>query len=495
MKSSDKIKKIVYGGSSVVATIIVLSIIFGLQYIFIKNPVRWDMTREKHHTLSSQSVTIMNQFREKNQPVEILAFYESKNQRQMGEVSDLIDRYRDVWAGLNYTFHDPDKDRAIAIQNKIDSYPTTVVKYGEKSERITNLDEESLTNALLKLQKDEIKKIYFLKGHGELSPSSSEQTGLSIARERIHKQNYATDELLLLQTSEVPADAAVLIIAGPRTDLMPEELNSIDRFLSIGGALLVMMNPFQSQDFARDLLKYGFELSDDIVIDRMSQALGGDYLMPVIASYNQFPITKNFDVASFFPQARSVRRPGSLPEKITAVELAFTSPDSWTISEARLLSGSIEFDENFGQKGPIPVMAVSTISADLTAGRSDQRKQETKNSSGDDTKQDSTPKDNVSPSSINDKAGKKSRVVVIGSSQFASNKFFKLQGNGDLFMNTVSWLAEDENLISIRPKSIKAQPVVLTADDSVLALIIPVILTPLAVVMAGVAVFFYRRRT
>ena len=64
-----------------------------------------------------------------------------------------------------------------------------------------------------------------------------------------------------------------------------------------------------------------------------------------------------------------------------------------------------------------------------------------------------------------------------------------------MFMNTVSWLAEDENLISISPKSIKAQPVVLTADESMIALVVPVILTPLVVVIAGVVVFFYRRRT
>lgn len=495
MKSSDRMKKIVYGGSSVVATIIFLLTIFGLQYIFIKNPVRWDVTSEKHHTLSPQSVSIMDQFKKNNQPVEILAFYESKDQRQIGEVSDLIDRYRDVWSGITYTFHDPDKDRAIAIQNKIDSYPTTVIRYGEKSERITNMDEESLTNALLKLQKNEIKKIYFLKGHGELSPSSNEQMGLSIARERIHKQNYVTDELLLLQTSQVPPDAAVLIIAGPRTDLMPEELDAIDRYLARGGALLVMMNPFQSQDFAINLSRYGFELTDDIVVDRMSQALGGDYLMPVITSYNQFPITKNFDVASFFPQARSVRIAGNRHENIVTVELAFTSPDSWTISETRLLAGSAEFDKDFGQKGPIPVMAVSTISADLPTGSSDQTKLDSKNQTGDDPKPDSTPTDQTSPPSMNESKRTKSRVVVFGSSQFASNKFFKLQGNGDLFMNTVSWLAEDENLISIRPKSIKAQTVVLTADESMLALIIPVILTPLAVVIAGVVVFFYRRRT
>ncbi len=495
MKNSDSMQKIVHGGSSIVGIIIFLAIIIGLQYISINNPIRWDMTQEKQHTLSPQSVRIIEQFKEKNVPVEVLAFYESKDQRQRVELSDLIDRYRDVWAGLSYSFYDPDKDRAMALQNKIDSYPTTVLRSGGKTERISSVDEESLTNALLKLQRNETKKIYFLKGHGELSSSSTDQMGLSIARERIIKQNYVAEELLLLQTSEVPPDTAVLIIAGPRTDLMPEELRSIDRFLARGGAIMVMMNPFQSRDFSRNLSQYGFELTDDIVVDRMSQALGGDYLMPVITSYTPFPITKNFDVASFFPQARSVKQSGNLSENITAVELAFTSPASWTISESQLLSGSAEFDEKFGQKGPIPVMAVSTISTGVLAGGLDQAKPETKKETSDDPKPDSNSINEKLSTSMIEKTATKSRVVVFGSSQFAANKFFKLQGNGDLFMNTVSWLAEDENLISIRPKSIKAQPVVLTADDSMIALIVTVVLTPLAVVIAGVVVFFYRRRT
>lgn len=495
MKNSGSMHKVIHGGSSVVGIIIFLAIIIGLQYIAINNPIRWDMTHEKQHTLSPQSLRIMEQFKEKNEPVEILAFYESKDQKKRVDVSDLIDRYRDVWSGLSYSFYDPDKDRAMALQNKIDSYPTTVVKSLGKTERISSVDEESLTNALLKLQRNETKKIYFLKGHGELSSTSTDQTGLSIARERILKQNYVVDDLLLLQASEVPSDAAVLIIAGPRTDLMAEELRSIDRFLARGGAIMVMMNPFQGQDFARNLSHYGFELSDDIVVDRMSQALGGDYLMPVITSYAPFPITRNFDVASFFPQARSVRQVVDLPENIRAVELAFTSPASWTISESQLMSGSAEFDEKMGQKGPIPVMAVSTISSGDVVSAADQTAKETKDQTGDAPKPDDPTKADDKTSSIHEKTTKKSRVVVFGSSQFASNKFFKLQGNGDLFMNTVSWLAEDENLISISPRSIKAQPVVLTADESMIALVVPVILTPLVVVIAGVVVFFYRRRT
>ncbi len=494
MKTEYIRSRLFLGASSIIGILIFLSIVTGLQYIVVKNPARWDITQEKQHTLSPQSLKITGQYREQSKPVEIMAFVESKDQRARTEASDLFDRYRDVWSGLGYTFLDPDRERAVALQNKVDSYPTFLIKSGDKTERLNSIDEEALTNALVRLQRDDVKKIYFLKGHGELSSTSAEAIGFSIARNQIEKQNYKTDDLILLQSSEVPTDATVLVIAGPRTDLMPEELKAIERFLHRGGSLLVMMNPFQTADLARELSKYGFSLTDDIVVDKMSQALGGDYLMPVITSYAQFPITKNFELASFFPQTRSVRILEKLPDTTKAVELAYTSPVSWTISESQLLSGSAEFDEKSGRKGPIPVMAVSTISTPekVTQNLDESNSSTNKETSSGDQKTEGVLDEPLSTEK--NKLSKTARVVVFGSSQFASNKFYKLQGNGDLFMNTISWLAEDENLISIRPKSVKAQPVVLTAQDSLIALVVPVILTPLTVVLAGIVVFVYRRR-
>ena len=500
MKDKFKGSKIILGGSSILGVIVFLAIIIGFQYISVKNPVRWDLTQEKQHTLSSQSIQVTQGFRDQNTPVEILAFYEAKDQRSIIAATDLFDRYRDIWNGIRYSFYDPDRERAIAMQNRVDSYPTVLVRSGDKTERLTNVDEESLTNAMIRLQRNEVKKVYFLKGHGELSIKSTDNLGLSIAREHVEKQNYRTEELILMQSLEVPTDASLLIMAGPRTDPLPEELKAIEKYLHRGGAMLVMLNPFQTKELATELRRYGFELTDDIVVDRMSQALGGDYLMPVITSYAQFPITKNFDVASFFPQARSVRVPEKAPDNTNAMELASTSPMSWTISESQLLSGSAEFEEKFGKKGPIPVMAVSTISQIIDQPAPKVSAEDGSRKSGEDVvgfqgKNENKVKGEDSASAVQEKKTVRARLVVFGSSQFASNKFFKLQGNGDLFMNSVSWLAEDENLISIRPKSLKAQPVVLTAYDSFVALVVPVILTPLSVIMIGVAVFFYRRKS
>ncbi len=490
MKFYESQRNLMMGGGAAVGVIIFLAIIVGLQYIAIQYPKRWDLTKTGQYTLAPQSKKILDQLRQDKVPVEVLAFYETKDVGARDSVRDLLDQYRDVYPDLKYSFIDPDRDRAVALANKIESYPTLVIKVGKKEERISTADEEGVTNAISRLLRTEVKKVYFLKGHGELSPTSTESEGLSVAKENIEKQNYKTDEIVLMQTPEVPKDATILIIAGPKTDLMDSELEQIRTYLKQGGSLLVLLNPFQAPKLCAFLNDYGFATADDIVVDQMSRVLGGDYLMPVVTTYVNFAITKNFNVASFFPEVRSVSASKKAGPDVVAQDLALTSQVSWTINEEQLKSGNAKFDEKTGVKGPISVMAVSTYTPPET------QQPAAKNASETDKKPDGKPEETKkSPDEKPDKKTKKARIVVSGSSHVASNKFFKLQGNGDLFMNSVSWLAEDENLIAIRPKSPRSQPLVLQARDSLMILLIPVVVIPLAWIVAGIVVFLYRKRT
>ncbi|MGC8659855.1 MAG: GldG family protein [Desulfomonilaceae bacterium] len=486
----------VKGGGLALGTLIFFGIIIALQYIAVENPVRWDVTKTGRHTLAPQSKQVIETFKQKNIPVSILAFYESKDQKGRDNTQDLLDRYRDVSKNFTYTFYDPDRDRAIAIQNKVDSYPTVILKAADKTERLNSVDEESVTNALARLLRKDVKKVYFLKGHGEMDSSDTGDNGFSVAKGSIEKQNYKTSDLMLLESPEIPKDATTLIIAGPKTDPMDSEFKAIKNFINRGGSLFVLLNPFKTPKLSEFLQNYGFQTTDDIVVDKMSQALGGDYLMPVITSYAQFPITRNFTVACFFPQTRSVKTVSPTPDGIQALELAKTSPVSWTIDEKQLKSGIADFDQKTGIKGPVPVMSVSTVTPfEKTQEKPGAEKStEPSDNSSKSNVKDKIPSDKGSESATPNKPTKKGRIVVAGSSMFASNRFFKLQGNADLFLNTVSWLAEDENLIAIRPKSEKAQPIVLTANQSILSFLIPVLILPLIWIAAGIAVFVYRRK-
>ncbi|MFZ5501879.1 MAG: GldG family protein [Candidatus Micrarchaeota archaeon] len=495
METREFQRKLLLGGGSVVGILIFLAIVVAVQYIALQHPFRWDLTQTGKFTLASQSSQVLLTFKEKKIPVDVLAFFETKDFGPRSRVRDLLDQYRDVYSGFSYELIDPDKELAIAKKHGVETYPTLVIKAGDKEERITTADEETLTNALVKLLRTDVKSVYFLKGHGELSPKETGSEGFSIAKEQIEKQNYKTDEIVLLQAPSVPEDATILIIAGPEIDPLDTELEAIRAFLKRGGKLLVTLRPFKTPKLAAFLKDYGFETADDMVVDRMSRALGGDYLMPVITTYVEFPITKNFKYASFFPEARSVAVTKKPVPHVDATDLALTSPLSWTINEEQLKCGDANFDPNKGQKGPISVMAVSTYTnvEGLTEGSKDSKKEAPTEAGSESAKKDQPVAEGKSEETKS-KVPSKARIVAFGSAQFAGNKFFRLQGNGDLFMNTVSWLAEEESLIAIRPKSERAQPIVLTARQSWAFLLIPVVLMPLAWFVVGGIVYFSRKR-
>lgn len=493
MRKDTTLRNLILGGGTAAGILVFLAIIAAVQYIVVQNPKRWDLTRSGKHTLAPQSKKILEEFKEKKIPLEVLAFYEIKDGEARDNVKDLLEQYREVNSQLTYSFIDPDKDRAIAVQNKIDNYPTLVVKAGNKTERISAATEESVSNTLVKLLRSEIKKVYFLKGHGELSATSNEAEGFAAVKTQVEKQNYQTDELILLQSPQVPEDATVLVIAGPKIDLMDTELESIRAYLKRGGNLFVLLNPFKTPKLTVFLKDYGFETAEDIIVDTMSRVFGGDYLIPVISTYIKTPITKDFTLASFFPECRSVKASANAGASIGAQDLALTSPASWTINEEQLNRGDANFDEKTGVKGPLSVMAVSTVTmTDQAVKTSTPGTDRTKQNPGD----DKASKNDSNGEEAGHEKLKKARIVVTGSSMFASNKIFQaLQANRELFMNTISWLAEDENLIAIRPKSSKAQPLILTSNEPLVILLVPVVLIPLAWILAGLAVFLYRRRT
>ncbi|MEJ2716618.1 MAG: GldG family protein [Deltaproteobacteria bacterium] len=500
MNFKDSQRRLLLGGGTGLGIVIFLAIIVAIQYIAMQHPERWDLTQAGKYTLAPQSKKVLETFGAKKIPIQVVAFYESqafasKNRVRDLLVRDLLDQYRDAYSHFTYSFVDPDLQLSLAKKYGIDTYPTLIIEAAGKDERITTADEESITNALLKLLRTKTKKVYFVKGHGELSPKATEGNGMSVANGKIKQQNYQTEEIVLMQTASIPDDASMLIIAGPKSDFMDSELEVIRPYLKHGGKLMVLLNPFKSPKLTRFLKDYGFVTADDIVVDRMSRVFGGDYLMPVITTYIKSPITKNFKLASFFPEARSVRVAKKTPPDITAKELALTSPMSWTIDEAQLKSGHANFNAKTGIKGPVPVMAMSTYSGVIAEKPSGQeRKGSAQGKDPTDKTSEQTKKKVETGSAASDKPVK-ARLVVFGSSEFASNKFFKLQGNGDLFMNTVSWLAEEENLIAIRPKSTKSQPVILTAQESWAIFLLPVVFIPSAWFIVGVVVYVYRRRT
>ncbi len=92
-----------------------------------------------------------------------------------------------------------------------------------------------------------------------------------------------------------------------------------------------------------------------------------------------------------------------------------------------------------------------------------------------------------------DKFTGKSRVAIIGDSDFATNSFFHIMGNGKLFLNTVNYLASQENLIGIEARTYDLPRVNLTNRQMKGTFFLSLVLIPALMALVGIAVWWRQR--
>src|SRR5262252_3047354 len=227
-----------YGSHASLFTVIVLAVVCLLYGLAVQHNRRFDITQAKRFTLAEQSVKLLQGLQ---YPIKIIGFY-SLAERDRETFIDLVKQYTQHTDKLSYEVVDPDRQPALAKQYDITAYNTVVVEGNGKKEKISRVEETALTNAILKVTRNTKKVVYFVTGHGESALTDSDRTGYSVAKQALEDQNYTVQELVLARQAQVPDDAAVVILAGPRQDLLDSELEALSTFLGRGGHLLVMID-------------------------------------------------------------------------------------------------------------------------------------------------------------------------------------------------------------------------------------------------------------
>ena len=143
-----------YGSSTVLSTLFFVGILTFLALIAERHPWRVDMTESGTFTLSEQTRNILNSLQ---QPIEIKAFYATAAPDET-KAKDLLETYRYASNKVNFEFIDPDRQPDMARRFEVRSYGTLVLEGYGKKQSIQNADEESITNAILKLSSNEQKK-------------------------------------------------------------------------------------------------------------------------------------------------------------------------------------------------------------------------------------------------------------------------------------------------------------------------------------------------
>ncbi|MBI4413379.1 MAG: GldG family protein [candidate division NC10 bacterium] len=464
-------RRTAYGVNTALAVLLLLAIVALVEALSYSHNRRFDLTEGKRQSLSDQSVKVL---RGLAKPVKAVGF-SAPDRGDRAFLEDLLRLY--AYHSDRFTFELIDLDRSPATAKRygVSTPNTVVIESGAREEKILLPTEEKLTNALLKLTREGKRVVYFLQGHGEGELSNTDRPGFSQARDAIQGANYEVKELLLLRERDVPENAAVLVVAGPKRDPLPSELTALERYVQRGGKLLVLLDPDQAPALGTFLEKYGIRPGQDVIVDRLSRVLGGDYLIPVVTQYESHPITREFTLASFFPFARTVDALPSPPQGVTVQVLARTGEGSWAETDRETLNrGQARFDPGKDRRGPVPVGAVATVEVKPPAKKGDAK---------------------AAAGPESEPAGpRKARIVAYGTAAFAANNYLSLSGNKDLFLNSISWLAEEEDLISIRPREAKFTPLILTASQGQAAFWVGVILPPAAALLAGVGVGIRRRR-
>ncbi len=466
----EEIKKLLlkksarYGANMMIMVAVFIVIIIFAGFLGDAHKKRLDLTRTGRFTLSAQSKKIASSL---TTPVKVVAFYRNESgtmhTKQRQTAKDLLEEYANLSPNFSFTFIDPDQNPGLASKYGVSEYRIMLLMSGTKQIKIGNEREETITNGIIKLLQSKQKTIYFVKGHGEKEPGSSGKAGYHASTSALVNQNFDVRELVLAQVKEVPADASVVVIASPERDMAAEELQKLDTYYRQGGALFAEIDPGHPPAFRRWLETYGFKIADDVIIDQQSQLYGANNLTPVVYGYHKkHPLTQDFKLMSFFPIAETIYMDED--PKQGRYQLALTGPNSWAeTSKKQLEGGDVSYDEGSDKRGPLPIMAVTTIPV----------------KGGEDAE-----------GSKREKYGK---FILIGDSDFANNTNFNLGGNGDLFMNTISWLAEEADLVAVRAHKKEMTPVILTASQGRAIFWLPVVMIPSTILLIGVGIYSKRR--
>ena len=471
------------GTIAATSVVLVLGILVAVNYLASRRNHRWDLTAGKQFSVADQTRNILQKL---DAPVKVLVFDKTTN---FDTFRDRLDEYEYLSnRKLTAEYISPDKDPVRANQYKIQSYGTVVFNYKNRSETVVGTDEQQLTNTLIKVLSGAERTVYFLTGHGEHDTAGSARDGYSTIYQALGAENYKTDTLALAQKPEVPSNATVLVIAGPRTDLLQGELDAIKQYLDRGGKLLVMLDPPDKDgqvpltNVIALLKDWGIEAGNDIVVDTsgVGQLLGANEVTPVAVRYPAHPIVERFRVITAYPLARSIKGVQGGTNGRTAQTFVESSPQSWgeTNTADLFAQKPIGFDKDKDVQGPVSLAAAVSIAAPKPPAP---------------PAADAKPAADTKTAPASDAPKPETRVAAIGDSDFASNGWLGVQGNRDLFLNTVSWLAQQESLISIRPRDPEDRRLALSAQAQRNVALLAWLGIPGAIFAAGIYEWTRRR--
>ncbi len=405
---------------------------------------RWDLTIDQQFTLSAQSKDIVKSL---DREITISAFFQAGSPQEQN-FKQLMQSYSDESTLLKIDYHDPYADPLLAEQMKIVSPSgTVIIKVGENQQRLeSSFDEEAVTNAVVKVTRERSHAVCVVQGHGELDLQDDQSPGgLGVAVSRLEAQNYKTSALNLLESQPSPDTCEVVVLAGPRVDLVAAERDRLARYVAAGGGLIVMLDPLQTPETAADMARYGVKVGNDVVVEgdpnRMVAANDPTALGLDSTSWDIHPITEKLTGLVILSMARSVGK-GEDVAGLNVQVIGHGSAGGW--GETKLDDPNVPSEPTPGDDivGNVPLI-VSVDVTDPADLRTTSAAMDMPSTAGAPVV---APVDPVAAPAV--KAGGK--VMVFGDGDFAANLLVLKAQNQDLFLNSVAWMVGEKDQLAIR---------------------------------------------
>lgn len=460
--------------SSTVATVLLVALLGIGNYVVAKKSRTYDLTHKQIYTLAPQTRTTLAELRDK---VQAIGFIPS-NHPAYEALESLFERYRRESAGkFEYAFKDPIKHPDLAAKFSLKEGDATVALIreapggGETSTTLNVVSEQELTNALVKLNTVGTQKAYFVTGHGEwpLDDASTSgglpqqappsEAGISELKRALDQEGYSAEVLNLAGKPEVPRDASLVVLAGPKSALAGPELTALRSYLDQGGRMVFFAELNAEPGLNGLLAEYGIQVDPGVVADSQL-GVRGPYV--ILAPYlSEHAITATLKAQNLinlqFPTTRglTVLRSGAAPE-VKAEPVVLTSQYAWVETKP-----DDEPQPSPGEKtGQIPVVAASTRAI---------------------------------AESVQGRRYPEARLVVFGDSQLLTNANWGYEPNRNLVMNAMAWASSQASKISIRPPDREVSTIDLSPELLSRIRFAAVDLLPLTLLGTGLAIWLTRR--
>jgi len=439
--------------------ILFLSLVFVIgviakQFVYVK-----DMTQANRSVLTKGSIEVVESMPD---PIQLTIFASnddgSENFRK--SIVDFFAKYQRAKSDINIKFINPIEEPKLLQELGIRNDGEVVVEYNKRTEHISPpFAEQEFTNLLVRLSRTNQKPILYLDGHGEKNLIGKKTNDLGGFGDQLRNKGLKLSNPDLTALSEVPKEGAMLIIASPQVNVGNIEAKKILNYIEQGGNLLWLLdeNDFKGLDELANYLS--LKVSQESVIDPLSEEYGGDENITFSTIYGDHPITRNFMLRTIYSNAHEVNAKDSFENGWEVSELIEVATGGWLPLNKKNKEDKFNFVKGEDKAGPINIGIA-----------------------------------------LKRKYGEKGqRVVVVGNASFLSNTFITSGGNLDLGINIINWLAGDDQLITIQPMPLKDINVSIPNDSKSVFIAWTIFhafqyFIPIGLFVLGFVVWFKRRK-